>query len=119
MPGQGKRDELLLLRIPSGAGKTMLWGVNGVTGALAGKVSKEKIDRRQFSAGILIHAFHEIAGSEHGESIFLELNVGAIPASQLRGKGCERQMLRNHLGARAGLKKKGSERDQSGGGGES
>ena len=81
----------------------MLGGMDGIAGALAGKIGQEKIDEGQFAVRVLISAHQKVTGSQHLQSIFIERDVCTGPIPQLHGKRRERRARGNDLRASPGL----------------
>ena len=75
MAGQGKCDVVIFFGNPSGARETVLGGVDGVAGALAGEVGHEEIDVGQVAVRVAVAAQQEIAGSQNLKSVLVQRDV--------------------------------------------
>src|SRR5580658_4133749 len=75
---------------PSGAGQAVHGGVDGIAGALAGKIGHEQFDGRAAVRAGGVDAGEELAGPQNVEGILVDSLVGADPWTQLRGERFDR-----------------------------
>ncbi|MGD0757365.1 MAG: hypothetical protein ABR921_00560 [Candidatus Sulfotelmatobacter sp.] len=69
---------------PSRAGQAVHGGVDGVAGALAGKVGDEQIEGRAVVRAGGVDAGEEFAGAEDVERFLVDDQVSPVPRAQLR-----------------------------------
>jgi hypothetical protein len=118
MAGQRKRDLVIFFTgVHPAPGQTVLGGVDGVAGALAGEVGDEEIDVGQVAVRVAVAAQQEIAGSQDVEEFLGPAGcLDRFHVAQLHGETTESgRRGGNDFGAAACLQQNSRQRDQAGG----